>query len=79
MSWITLAAILVTWTLLGLGVAYLFGRFVQGAETPETASDLAPRVVSYLRRVRRAKTSPRATTAASHPKTRRVAGGGHRH
>ena len=79
MSWITLAAILVAWTLLGLGVAYLFGRFVHGVEASRDASEFAPRVVSYLRRVKRAMTSPRATNATARTKTRRVAGGRRRY
>jgi len=74
MSWITLAAILVVWLLVGLGVAYLFGRFVQRVEISEDAGELAPPVVKYLRRVKRAKASSRATThATTHAKARRVA------
>ena len=69
MSWITLVAVLVAWSLVGLGVAYLFGRFIHGAEFSGDASDLTPPVLSYLRLVRRAaKTSSRATVQA---KTRR--------
>jgi hypothetical protein len=62
MSWITLVAVLVTWLLVGLGMAYLFGRFIHGAEMPGSAGDLAPLVLSYLRRTKRARTSSRATT-----------------
>jgi len=62
MSWITLLAVLVTWLLVGLGMAYLFGRFIHGAEISGSAGDLAPPVVSYLRRTKRARTSSRATT-----------------
>ena len=68
-------AVLVTWLLVGLGVAYFFGRFVRGAEEPGGSGDLAPPVVSYLRRVKRAKTPSRATTQT---KARRAAGGGRR-
>jgi hypothetical protein len=75
MSWITLVAVLVAWSLVGLGVAYLFGRFIHGVEGSGSASDLPLPVVSYLRRVKRAKTSSRATT---HTKTRREATGGRR-
>jgi len=32
MSGFTLVAVLVAWSLIGLGVAYLFGRFIHGAE-----------------------------------------------
>ena len=75
MSWITLVAVLVAWCLVGLGVAYLFGRFIHGVETPGSAGDFAPPVLSYLRPVKRAKTSSRATTQT---KTRREAAGGRR-
>jgi hypothetical protein len=73
MSWITLAVVLVAWLLVGVVVAYLFGRFIHAAELSGSASDLAPPVVSFLRRVGRAKTASRATT-----KVRRPAAGGHR-
>jgi hypothetical protein len=63
MSWITLVvAVLVTWLLVGLGMAYLFGRFIHGAEMPGSAGELAPPVLSYLRRTKRARTSSRATS-----------------
>ena len=63
MSWITLVvAVLVTWFLVGLGMAYLFGRFIHGAEISGNAGDLAPPVLSYMRRTKRARTSSRATT-----------------
>jgi hypothetical protein len=73
MSWITLVAVLVAWSLIGLGVAYLFGRFIHGVEG---SGHLPLPVVSYLRRVKRAtKTSSRATNQT---KTRREALGGRR-
>jgi len=76
MSWITLVAVLVAWSLIGLGVAYLFGRFIHGAEISGDASDLAPPVLSYLRREKRGgKTSSRATIQT---KTRREAVDGRR-
>jgi hypothetical protein len=75
MSWITVVAVLVAWPLVGLGVAYLFGRFIHGVEVSGSAADLAPPLVSYLRRVKRAKTSSGATTQT---KTRREATGGRR-
>ncbi len=76
MSWITWVAVLVAWPVVGLGVAYLFGRFTHGAELAGNASDLAPPVLSYLRRVKRAtRTSPRATNQT---KTRREAVGARR-
>jgi len=76
MSWITLVAVLVAWSLIGLGVAYLFGRFIHGAELSGDAGDLAPPVLSYLRREKRAtKTSSRATIQT---KTRREGIGGRR-
>ena len=70
MSWITLVAVLVTWSLVGLGVAYLFGRFIHGVEVSGSASDRPLPVVSYLRRVKRPRTSSRAT---AHAKARREA------
>ena len=70
MSWITWAAILVVWPLAGLGIAYVFGRFTHGAEIWGHADDLSPRVVSYMRHEKRARTPSRAL----HHKTRRVAG-----
>jgi len=76
MSWITWVAVLVAWPLVGLGVAYLFGRFIHGAELAGNAGDLAPPVLSYLRRVKRVKTSSRATTQT---KTRREAAGRRSH
>ena len=72
MSWITWAAILVVWPLVGLGIAYVFGRFTHAAEVWGHADDLAPPVLSYMRHVKRARTPSRAS---SHHKTRRVAGG----
>jgi hypothetical protein len=62
MSWITLVAVLVAWLLVGLGMAYLFGRFIHGAEMPGSAGELAPPVLSYMRRTKGARTSSSATT-----------------
>jgi hypothetical protein len=76
MNWIIWIAILVAWPLLGLGVAYLFGRFIRGAEAPDDAGALVPPVLSYLRRDKGAKTSRlRATTPV---KGRGEVAGGHR-
>ncbi len=72
MSWITLVAVLVGWCLVGLGVAYLFGRFIHGVESTGNASDLPLPALSYLRRVKR------ATKATNQTKTRREAVGGRR-
>jgi hypothetical protein len=72
MSWITVVAVLVAWSLVGLGVAYLFGRFIHGVEVSGSASDRPLPVVSYLRRVKR---SSRAT---AHSKARREASAGRR-
>jgi hypothetical protein len=72
MSWITVVAVLVAWSLVGLGVAYLFGRFIHGVEVSGSASDRPLPVVSYLRRVKR---SSRST---SHAKARREASAGRR-
>jgi hypothetical protein len=73
MSWITWMAIAVAWALAGLGIAYVFGRFTHGAEIGGHAGDLAPPVLSYLRRVKRAKPSARAAQ-----KARREAAGARR-
>ena len=70
MNWVTGMAILGAWSLAGLGIAYLFGRFTHGAEIWGHADDLAPPVVSYLRRVKRAKEPSQAVD-----KTRREAAG----
>jgi len=77
MSLLTWVAVLVVWPIIGLGVAYLFGRFIGGVESPENASDLIPPMVSYLRPKKRIKTSPhvRATTQT---KARRETAGRHR-
>ncbi len=69
MSWITLVAVLVAWCLVGLGVAYLFGRFIHGVEGTTNADDLPLPVLSYLRRVKR---------TTNQTKTRREAVGGRR-
>jgi hypothetical protein len=75
MSWITLVAVLVTWLLVGLGMAYLFGRFIHGAEISGSAHDLAPPVLSYLRRTKRARTSSTSSRAAIQTKARHEAAG----
>ena len=69
MSWITLVAALFAWCLIGLGVAYLFGRFIHGVEGTTNADDLPLPVLSYLRRVKR---------TTNQTKTRREAVGGRR-
>ena len=77
MNWITWVTVLVLWPLAGLGVAYLFGRFICGVESPENAGDLIRPVVSYLRPKKRTETSShvRVTT---HTRARREAAGGQR-
>jgi hypothetical protein len=74
MSWITWVTILVAWPVVGLGVAYLFGRFLHTAEMSGSASDLAPPLVSYLRRKHVKTSSP----AASRTKVQREAVGARR-
>ena len=76
MSWITLVAVLVAWCLVGLGVAYLFGRFIHGVEASGSAGDLPLPVVSYLRRVRRGTKTPSRATGQT--RTRREGIGGRR-
>jgi hypothetical protein len=70
MNWVILLSVLVVWLLVGLGVAYLFGRFIRGVETQDNAGDLIPPVVSYLRRTKRVKTASRVRVPAQ-PKARR--------
>ena len=72
MSWTILVGTLIGWGLLGLGMAYLFGRFISGVETPESADGTAPAVVSYLRRSKRAKAVARVRPA---PQPKRRASG----
>jgi hypothetical protein len=59
-----LAAVLCAWTVVGLGVAYLFGRLIRAVEGPEITADLIPAMVSYLRPKKRAKTSSRVRATA---------------
>ena len=75
MSWITWAAVLIAWPLLGLAVAYLFGRFTHRGEVYGNAGQLSPPVLSYLRRAKRAKALSRVV---AHAKPRREAAGGRR-
>ena len=76
MSWITVVAVLVAWSVIGLGVAYLFGRFIHEVERTGNTSDLPVALVSYLRFGKR---EPRASSRApNHAKTRREAVGGRR-
>ena len=64
-------ALLAAWTLVGFVVAYVFGGFARRGEAAEDAI-LAPKVVSYLRRQKRAHKPHRASTET---KPRRAAGG----
>ena len=75
MSWITWVAVLVIWPLVGLGVAYLFGRFTHRGEVYGNAGQLSPPIVSYLRRARRARVASRA---AAQTKVRGEASGARR-
>jgi len=75
MSWVAWVGLMIAWTLVGLGVAYLFGRFTHRGEAYGNAGELAPPVLSYLRRSKRTKATSRA---ASSGKPRREATGGRR-
>ena len=75
MSWMTWLAVLVIWTLVGLVVAYLFGRFTHRGEMYGNAGELSPPVVSYLRRAKRVRAGSRTSGTA---KARREASGGRR-
>jgi len=41
MSWMSWVAVLIAWTLIGIGVAFLFGRFIGGGEAPDDPPTLA--------------------------------------
>jgi hypothetical protein len=73
MNWMVLAVVLIGWCLIGLGMAYLFGRFTRGVETQDNADGVAPPVVGYLRRGKRARTVTPLRVAA--PPRRRASGG----
>jgi len=73
MSWITWVAVLVMWPLVGLAVAYLFGRFTHWGEMYGNAGQLAPPVVRYLRRAKPTRVPSRA---AAQTKGRSEASGG---
>lgn len=75
MNWITWLAVLVIWPLVGLVVAYLFGRFTHRGEMYGNAEELSPPVVSYLRRAKRVRVPP---GVAPHAKPRREVAGGRR-
>lgn len=77
MSWVIFLAVLVAWSLIGLGVAYLFGRFVGGVESAENPGVLIPPVLSYLRPKKNSTASPRPR-APNQTKARREAVGRHR-
>ena len=75
MSWVTWIAMLGAWPVLGLGIAYLFGSLIRGAEAPDDAGDLVPPVLSYLRREKRAK--PSGMSEMTQGKGRGGVAGGH--
>ena len=60
MNWVILLSLFVAWLLVGLAVAYLFGRFIRGVETPDSTGELIPTQVTYLRRNKRVKPAVRA-------------------
>jgi len=64
MNWAILLSVLAAWLLVGVAVAYLFGRFIRAVEAPDNAGDLIPPVVSYLRPNRRVKTVTRVRLPA---------------
>ena len=73
MSWITWVAILIAWPLVGLIVAYLFGRFTHRGEAYGNAGQLSPPVLSYLRRAKYDRVS---SHSAAQVKGRREASSG---
>jgi hypothetical protein len=72
MNWMTWAAILIAWPVVGLGVAYMFGRFTHRGEAYGNPGQLSPPVVSYLRRTKV------ASRAAAQAKVRREGSAGRR-
>jgi hypothetical protein len=66
-----ISVLLLAWTLVGLVVAYLFGGLARRGEASDTTA-LAPKVLSYLRRHKRANRPLRPST---HVKIRHAAGG----
>lgn len=72
MSWVAWAALLIVWPVVGLAVAYLFGRFTHRGEVYGNVGELSPPVVSYLRRAKRSKVASRITSQVKH--RREVAG-----
>ena len=42
MNWITWLVILAAWPLVGVGVAYLFGRSIGGVQALDNAGDVTP-------------------------------------
>lgn len=73
MSWIAWVGLMIAWTVIGLGLAYLFGRFTHRGEVYGNAGQLAPPVVSYLRRSKRTKGTGRAA-GSSKPRREATAG-----
>ena len=75
MSWMTWVAVLLAWPLVGLLVAYLFGRFTHRGEAYGNAGELTHPVVRapVVRHLRRTP-----TRAAAQTKGRREAAGGRR-
>lgn len=71
MSWVVLLSVLVAWLVIGMAVAYLFGRFIGGVETTQNSNELIPPVVSYLRRNKRAKTAAQTRVVLPHARARR--------
>jgi hypothetical protein len=55
-DWMTWA-VLIAWVLVGLGVAYLFGRIIREMESPESAVDQPPGD-EHVRPKKRVKRSP---------------------
>lgn len=71
MSWVVLLSVLVAWLVIGMAVAYLFGRFIRGVETTQSSGELIPPVVSYLRRNKRAKAATQTRVVLPQARARR--------
>ena len=69
MSWTSWLIILLAWLAIGLGVAYMFGRFARGAEAPDSAGSRSSLVVWFVRYIKRAE-PPLQTPTFPHTQTR---------
>ena len=74
MIWAGWLIALLAWLAIGLGVAYLFGRFVEGAEALGKVAREPSAAMLRLHHARRTKTSLRKRATAHPPLWRETAG-----